>query len=517
MGGIGKMGRVCAKSFRSLILLFAIGGLATCTPAWAQVQEGLQGAETDEAAPTEDDSVGAEEELGVELGDREQLGDDVEAFPGPLQRMLTPASPTDRMPSAAMTEFGADAPMPQKPPGEPIKYPTVAVHGAMQIDGAMFSQDTNSHLTVGDLKNGADFRRTRLLANGEAWNNVDYFFQMDFGFFGRPTFADVWMEVTQLPTVGHMRVGHFKQPFGLEALTSYRFITFMERSLTFQPFVPFRHTGVMFYNWRDDEMMTWAISGYRTGEDQFGGAIGDRGGNATAMRVTWLPYYDVPAEGRYLFHIGADYNLAEPTDHRTRFFSIPEIFMAQVQPGPIGTSKQPSPGSAIDGVPFFVDTGVINARTINTLELESALVWGSFSLQSELVYAIVDQPDNKTVGLPGMYLQASYFLTGEHRPYNRKGGTFDRVVPFEDFFRTRTEKGVCGGKGAWELTSRISSLNLNAHNIQGGRLTDLTVGVNWYLNPYSKFMFNYIHAWLDDPIRDRSGTDIVAMRAQVDF
>lgn len=45
------------------------------------------------------------------------------------------------------------------------------------------------------------------------------------------------------------------------------------------------------------------------------------------------------------------------------------------------------------------------------------------------------------------YLTASYFLTGEHRPYRRRAGIFDRVQPFEEFFRVGTKGGIATGLG----------------------------------------------------------------------
>ena len=95
----------------------------------------------------------------------------------------------------------------------------------------------------------------------------------------------------------------------------------------------------------------------------------------------------------------------------------------------------------------------------------------------------------------GGYIFVSYFLTGENRVYNRKSATFGRIVPFGNFFRVRTEDGcIQTGKGAWEVGYRCSYLNLNDAGVFGGHVVDHTVGLNWYLNPYTKVMFDLIHS-----------------------
>jgi phosphate-selective porin OprO/OprP len=111
-----------------------------------------------------------------------------------------------------------------------------------------------------------------------------------------------------------------------------------------------------------------------------------------------------------------------------------------------------------------------------------------------------------------MYAQAGWFLTGEHRPFDRKLGTIDRVIPKENF-----GYNAAGGSGAWEVAARFSWLNLNDNGIQGGQLTDWTAGVNWYWNPCTKLVFNYVHAVASVPGTDQSQTDLFGLRAQVDF
>src|SRR2546430_8980010 len=80
----------------------------------------------------------------------------------------------------------------------------------------------------------SDFRRARLAARAALGNNINAFMQFDFAFPGRPTFTDLWVEWTDLPVLGTVRVGQWKQPFSLEVVSSFRYTTFMERSSLFQ-------------------------------------------------------------------------------------------------------------------------------------------------------------------------------------------------------------------------------------------------------------------------------------------
>ena len=76
---------------------------------------------------------------------------------------------------------------PEKP-----KYPNVALSGVFQADAVSFNQLESSRQAYGSVESGADFRRARLGAKGAVSDRMDYFMQMDFGFFGRPTFTDLW-------------------------------------------------------------------------------------------------------------------------------------------------------------------------------------------------------------------------------------------------------------------------------------------------------------------------------------
>ena len=308
------------------------------------------------------------------------------------------------------------------------KLPSVTLNGAFQADAVMFNQTEASRAAHGPIESGANFRRARLSAKGSVVENMNYFMQMDFGFFGRPTFTDVWTEFNDIPVLGNVRVGQWKQPFSLEVVSSYRFTTMMERSTLFQAFTPFRGIGIGFYDHAEDLNSTWAASMFRTGQDQYGGSMSTNGGNGLASRITHLGWYD-GSKGEEYLHLGCGYFLNAPPREFGRYRSIPEIFVGEFVPSGIGTSGQATPALA-NGTPFFADSGIVrNVTLVNTYGLEALWVHGPLSLQTEGMAAVVNQETNPTALLGGGYATLGYFLTGEHRPYDRKAGAIDRVIP----------------------------------------------------------------------------------------
>lgn len=459
----------------------------------------------------------------------------------PVNSELLPPSPS-YFPEAGSLALSAAAGAAEPPPKP--KFPTVQVNGVVQTDMGFFGQDENSRLTYGNIQDGVDFRRARLSAKGSLTETVNYFLQMDFAFFGRPTFTDLWVEQTKVPILGNVRVGQWKHPFSLEVVSSFRYTTFVERSLLFIPFTPFRHVGTGFYDHNEAETMTWAVSGFRTGQDQYGGSIANAGGWGTAERITFLPYWDDASKGESYLHLGMGHFFNTPPNHIHNFRTVPEMFIGGQAPGDVGSSGQPLPGK-FNGTPFFVQTGNLGINHYNVIGTELLWVRGPLSIQSEAMVNFVDQsagvyngtpiPANRTVNfnngftnaiLAGAYAQVGYFLTGEHRPYDRKTGTIDRIIPHRSFGPWRDD-GISGW-GAWEVAGRWSHLDLNDRNIRGGRITDFTAGVNWYLNPYWKMQFNYINSNPDYTVQEppagtpqsafsRSTTHMYDLRCQFDF
>jgi phosphate-selective porin OprO/OprP len=390
--------------------------------------------------------------------------------------------------------------------------PSWEVFGRLQIDVASFSQDAASRVQVGNAENGFEFRRARLGCHGLAFEVVEYQIEVDFAS-GDPdtatrqstAFKDTYLAVTELPLLGNVRVGHFKEPFGLEQLTSDNFPTFLERSLGDEgAFVPARNLGLMAFNHTPNQRATWAIGVFAAdSHDQPAIYQNDDGGYALTLRGTWLPWYDEPSEGRRLLHIGLAYSFRDAADDVVGFRVRPEAHLG----------------------PQVVNLTLHQVEDWQLLGAEAALVYGPLSLQSEFYGSVVDRGPGMDRTFTGCYAYVGYFLTGESRPYRRSAGVFDRVRPNEEFFRLRGSRGdIATGKGAWEVGYRFSYVDFldGMGTTNGaGRVADHTVGVNWYLNPYARVMFNYVNSRAD---RVTGGTlirdghiDIFELRAQVDF
>jgi phosphate-selective porin OprO/OprP len=256
----------------------------------------------------------------------------------------------------------------------------------------------------------------------------------------------------------------------------------------------------MLYGQAADETVTWAVSGFRFPTDPFGGNIGDAGGYGLAARLTGL-LLEGP-EG--IVHLGGGYSFIDPANDRVQYRNQPEVFVGETGGAALVPDAVPT------NVPPFVDTDLIVADNVNLFNAELGASYGSLYAQSEVFYAAVSQTDGPDVVFPGAYAHLGYFLTGERRAYNKSAGVFGRVVPL-------CPVGRAGGPGAWEIAGRWSYIDLDDANIAGGRLNDLTFGLNWYLNRYTKFQFNYIHAFLSRPADVDSDADILALRAQLDF
>jgi len=366
--------------------------------------------------------------------------------------------------------------------------------GRIMHDWGFFSEDQKYITNYGAQENGARFRRVRLFMAGMLYKTIKFKWDIDVdGGANGVTFKDMYIGMTRIPILGDFQVGHFKRPASLDSVTSSKYLTFMERSLT-NTFFKTRNTGFAFFNQHFNKRLTWfTFINKETSERPPDFKI-DGDWNITS-RITGLPY--ISKNAKRWAHLGISWSYEKATDNQVTFAAARDTEI----------------------VSTILTTGAINARVFNILGLEGAVNWDQFSVQGEYVLTDVDKGVGQSGDLDSFYVQGSWYLTGEHRHYSRKNGAIGRFKPNHNFsWNKNWSEGH--GTGALQFAVRYAELDLNdsAVGIEGGKQSSFTVGLNWELNPMSRVMYNYVHA----DFSDRTGADSGNLssnliRFQVDF
>ncbi len=394
----------------------------------------------------------------------------------------------------------------------------VHIGGRTQVDSVWFS-DSPAFTGAGGVgdADAVNFRRARLRIDGVFYEVYDFAAEYDFvnnvndnvglqpasqfvGNLGNPNVinvsapTDLWWGVKELPFIGNVRFGNMKEPMGLEHLASSRYLDFMERSFLQDAFFgPFNNgftPGIMMYNSNEAQNVTWQGGLFKNTQNVFAYGIGD-GEMALTGRATFLPFFDDSDGSQRLLHFGFSGSVRDPDEGVVRYRSR--------------GSLRNGPGAFN---PVFVETGTFRADQVQMGGVEAALNLGPLLVQAEYYGAnntnarnLAGNVNYGDVFVQGWYVESLYFLTGEYREYDRKGGDFGRkpVSPHENFFWREKDGCRYFGPGAWQLGVRYAKLDLDNSGLDGGTVQDVTVGLNWFWNPNVKWQFNYVLTVRDAP------------------
>ncbi len=399
-----------------------------------------------------------------------------------------------------------------------LDRPTVSVFGRIHLEALFFPEDSpgidylENPLTGDDVEDRIQFRRIRLGARGKISPTGIYCLELDFGTPEIPTFRDTFLGFEDLPWLQTLLIGNQKRPLGLDAWNSNTNVIFMERPLPVTAFNPnFRRIGIQSYGYTEDESVNWQFGIFESSDiKSVGRYLGDNLQLCSITRLASTPWYDETSDGRGYFHLGianmvssADGNATATSSHQNqaRFSTRPEL----------RTSSQ------------WLDTGSLTGATgYDTLGLETVLNIGSWQFTGEYLDTWVNRQADANLFFDGGYVQAAYFLTGEHEPWDRKTGRLSRVKPFEPFFLVNDWRGnVTSGLGAWQLAARYSYLSLSDKDIHGGREQNVALALNWYWTSHSKVLFDVVQGRISDrnTLRGNTGGHFtgIGIRYMMDF
>ncbi|MCO7460911.1 porin [Stenotrophomonas maltophilia] len=156
-------------------------------------------------------------------------------------------------------------------------------------------------------------------------------------------------------------------------------------------------------------------------------------------------------------------------------------------------------------------SSIANVTVNHAWGLEMGGVYGPVWAFAEHTTRTIESRTVDSIDQQATSVYAGWLITGERPGFSSRSGVWGT---------TRVLRPVQeGGAGAFELAARYDRYDfLDA--ARGGEGTAWTLGVNWYLNNWSRLMLNYVHWKTDNKVGNAQGPDsgnTVGVRAQVSF
>ena len=374
---------------------------------------------------------------------------------------------------------------------------TFKPRGVIEADAAAFVERKGGY----DYNNGTGFRRARIGLEGTALKWWNYRIEVDFAG-NAVSLLDAYLQYTKIPKTV-LTLGQHKAPFGLESNNSDNYNMFLERGMFTNAFGNVgaeRRIGIS-AAYAPSETLNFAVGLFGDNESISRSSVAlstntpDESWGVNG-RATWEPVFE-PGK---IVHLG-----------------VSSFYRTALKSGDIEDAVRLSdrPNIRVDNGNIVDSGAILGVKSLRYAGAEAAGVFGPLTVAGEVGRLWLDRPNSVNKAFTGFYGYAAYMLTGETRPF--KGGNFDRVRPF-------TELGK-DGLGAFEVALRFDKLDLSKTDVPGRAGNEaqiLTLGLNWYFNPYAKLMFNWIRFSGDnslalDPVGAKTEGDAFATRLHLDF
>ncbi|CAM8384551.1 OprO/OprP family phosphate-selective porin [Candidatus Methylopumilus planktonicus] len=429
---------------------------------------------------------------------------------------------------------------------------SIQLTGRMHLDYRDSSIDGSGDLGGGrtddrdtaSLADQFELRRARLGVKGKFANDFKY--EIVGNLPGTATIDIAYLDFAKYEQV-QLRVGKFKQPFGLEQLISSNNITMMERSYLDQT-VPGKKLGFQMMG-APTKGVTYAGSVFQNNDAELN--IGPDGKSSLAGRAT-LNFAEIMGNKEMVMHLGVaglENNYSIGTSSSSQTSTSYTSTSSVTQRGSISSFR--SAGRGLSNI----FRGQVNGESCNAtlgntyvscaseygasvkqraFGLEGIFATGPFKLMGEYSkgdYRGSQGANTVSYDTKTYYLEAGYFITGEKYADSYKGGVFSGFKPKNEFDLDK------GNLGAIELAFRAEGFDVDDARVSGGRLQGnlssyasgkvneistsgatsgaktYTAGIRWILNPNLVLKGNYAVTNLDHAY---GPLDVVSATAVVD-
>jgi phosphate-selective porin OprO/OprP len=390
------------------------------------------------------------------------------APPGPADRNVAQAEAARDNPSGLTTEWGAGLPVFHSADGVYTFKPRGRI--LADVSSTFGSDYAGRNLTTTGM------RALRLGLEGGV--GTHFFYQMEADFSENEVdivTAFMGWRNRIAPGIDYdVRAGHLFNDRGFEGSTGSDSTPFLERTTVATAIIPqrgFYGVGIMPRLFWKTGHASLTVTG-----DRIDGAQAVSDGRTVLARAHWNPI-KTPDAVLHLGVWGFDESISPANTALTRNTVIGGRFNGalRVSSGPLlGGTGTTGYGLEVGGYKgplwLMAEAGRREARTVAS---------GDF--------------DSKAWSVSG-----GFFLTGDLPPYNPRLGSFGQPKVKRPTFD--------GGPGAIELTARYESLDYT-DLLTGGEGSAATIGVNWYLNSFTRFQLNAIRWNTDNRAGDYTGDD----------
>jgi phosphate-selective porin OprO/OprP len=345
--------------------------------------------------------------------------------------------------------------------------------------------DYHAYLHKGDNTDIDTFlvRRARLGIEATVMQYYEFRLLPDFGQ-GQARIQDSYLNVHYWDAF-QIEAGKFKQPCSYEQMIQDRFVPTAERSLIDQ-LVPARDVGLMLHGQNlFDNRFDYAVA---VSDGEINGDIDTNNHKDLAARVVIRPFGNDETESfRKRLEFGVSGTTGIQSESLATFVyrtpaSIPFLqFNANVRAEGLRTRLSPEMDY------FYRGFGFAAQYYVERQDLRQATARSSFDVPTQ-----------------GFYVLTTLLLTGESRTKYS-----EPIKPLTNF----DLRHPLSAPGAWELVGRASRLQVDSRIFAPGALrladpsrnadgaTEMTLGFNWYLNPWVRTQFNWEHSWFDQGVQ----------------
>ncbi len=346
----------------------------------------------------------------------------------------------------------------------------------LQTDYRYFTYDD-----VDPAKNKFDIRRAQLKVYGRYEDRFGYGFKYEFEGAGSRRLLDAFLNIDVSQDYMSIKVGQFKEPFGLDTSTADSDLFFAERSMGYY-LAPNRDLGIMVHSSLADDRFWYGVGAFNgDGEDDATG--GDEDALQLAGRIVAAPFKTGHSQflkdlrfGGSLGYAKIDSNNVEitvKTTGLTTFFDVASRAKFNI---------------------------IRDAGDVSLYGLELGWVYGPLALAAEYTAKTFQDVETSSAtfdtDLKDYYFALAWMVTGEN--YALRQGVF-QPVPIGEGSAAWGGLGLALRFDCFAADDRVYDNLINVGS-SVRKATAWSLAANWYINRFTRLTLDATRTEFDDPL-----------------